>query len=258
LEGTLARAEAQLDGTLIDPFTELPVENVALVGPNPDGSFNVDGVLDFDDDEMVSGHFARESPFPGMEFPFNDEFAIEAWFLLDVPAGYHRFGVNSDDGFEVSAGTPGQGDFTTETVLGAFDGGRAADDTVFDFLVETAGVYRFRLVFFEISGAASCEFYSVDPATGARTLINDLAEPTAIRSYRSLAAEPSLPPRITSVVRDGSDLVIEWVGGTPPFQVEVSDTMLDDSWTDQGSPTPDRTATVPAEGAAGFVRVEGQ
>jgi hypothetical protein len=258
LEGTLARAEAQLDGTLIDPFTELPVENVALVGPNPDGSFNVDGVLDFDDDEMVSGHFARESPFPGMEFPFNEEFAIEAWFLLDLPAGYHRLGVNSDDGFEVSVGTPAQGDFTADTVLGAFDGGRAADDTVFDFLVETAGVYRFRLVFFEIGGAASCEFYSVDPATGTRTLINDLAEPAAIRSYRSLDSEVAPPPRITSVIRNGSDLVIEWVDGTPPFQVEVSGTMLEDSWTDQGSPTQDRAATVPVEGAAGYVRVAGQ
>jgi hypothetical protein len=218
----------------------------------------VEGVLDFDDDAALSGHFERESPFPGLEFLFNNEFAMEAWFLLELPAGYHRFGVNSDDGFEVSVGTPGQGAFTAETVLGFFDGGRAADDTVFDFLVESAGVYRFRLIFFESAGAASCEFYSVDLSSGVLTLINDVTQPAAIRSYRSLDIQMPSPARITSVVRDGSDLVIQWVDGTPPFQVEVSDTMFEDSWTDQGPPTSDRTATVPIEGASGYVRVGGQ
>ena len=256
LDATIARAKAQLNGTLIDPSTQLPLENVAEIGPNPDGSFNVDTVLDFDDDGAVSGNFMQETPFPGLSIGGNNEFATEAWFYLDLPAGYHRFGVNSDDGFEVSVGTPAQGEFTAQTRLGFFDTGRAADDTVFDFLVTNAGIYRFRLIVFESAGAASCEFFSVNLATGEKILINDLTQPNAIRSYRSLSLSP--PPRITSVTRSGSDLVIQWVDGTPPFQVEFSSTLRTGGWSDLGPPTSNRTATIPMQGGSGFVRVAGQ
>lgn len=256
LESTLARAKAQLNGTLIDPATELPYENAAEIGPNPDGSFDVDEVVDFDDDGGQSGHFERETLFPGLLIGGNNEFASEGWFLLELPAGYHRFGVNSDDGFEVSVGTPAQGDFSVQTVLGLYDAGRAADDTVFDFLVTEAGLYRFRLVVFESGGAASCEFYSVNLGTGERILINDTEQAGAIRSYRSLAVAGA--PRITSVVRNGTDLELQWVDGTPPFQVQRSGTLGLGSWNDFGAATSSRSATIPMEGGVGFVRVVGR
>jgi hypothetical protein len=256
LDGTLARAQAQLNGTLIDPVTELPLENAAEIGPNPDGSFDVDSVVDFDDDSAQSGHFQQESLFPGLPVGGNNDFASEGWFLLDLPAGYHRFGVNSDDGFEVSVGTPAQGEFTVRTVLGFFDGGRSAGDTTFDFLVQEAGLYRFRLVFFEIGGAASCEFYSTNLGTGERSLINDLALPGAIRSYRSIST--ALPPRIVTVLRTGPDLEIHWVDGTPPFQVQLSHSLANGTWENYGIPTQLRTAIIPISGDVRFIRVVGR
>ena len=39
------RAKAQLAGTLVNPDTQELFENGAEVGPNPDGSFNVDTIL---------------------------------------------------------------------------------------------------------------------------------------------------------------------------------------------------------------------
>jgi hypothetical protein len=109
---------------------------------------------------------------------------------------------------------------------------------------------------FESGGLASCEFYSVNLATGERTLINDITQPNAIRSYRSIGV--AMPPRITSVVRNGSNLEIQWIDGTPPFQVQASDTMRTGGWNNSGAPTPNRSAIVPIQGVAGFFRVTGQ
>jgi hypothetical protein len=47
-------------------------------------------------------------------------------------------------------------------VLGEFDGGRGAEDTVFWFTVEQAGVYFFRLLWFEGTGDASVEWFTLN------------------------------------------------------------------------------------------------
>lgn len=258
LPSTLARAKEQLAGTLINPDTQEPFENGAEVGPNPDGSFDVESVLDFDDDGASSGHFAKESPFPGLPNPGNNWFSTGATMWLDLPAGYHRLGVNSDDGFEVSAGPPVAGGGNQSVVLGFYDDGRAAADTVFDFLVQSPGLYRFDLIVFESTGAASCEFYSVDLATGTRVLINDIGEPTAIRSFRSAAAAPS-SPTITRVEAVGGELVIEWVNGVPPFQVQTSPGLATGTWSNHGVPTTTRSTRIPIQpGGTTFVRLSGQ
>jgi hypothetical protein len=254
LANTLARAKAQLDGTLIDPLTGMPYENSAPPGPNPDGSYNIDTVIDFDDDGVHSGNFTNDVTFPGLSTGFNNSFATKASLYLNLPAGYYRSGVNSDDGFEVSVGIPAHGAFSSQTALGLFDNGRGAADTLFDFLVQTSGIYRFQLIYFEGGGSASCEFFSVNLATGEKILINNLANPNAIKSYRVL----TLPPRITSIVRSGPDVVIEWAEGTPPFQVQFKNDLSNPLWNNSGSPTTNRTANVPIQPGAGFIRVVGQ
>jgi hypothetical protein len=257
LPSTLDRAKAQLAGTLLNPDTQEPFENGAEVGPNPDGSFDVETVLDFDDDGAISGHFDKDTLFPGLPTSGNNWFATKANLFLDLPTGYYRLGVNSDDGFEASVGIPVQGEMTSQIVLGLFDNGRAAGDTLFDFLVQTPGIYRFQIIFFESDGAASCEFYSVDLSTGDRILVNDLANPKAIKSFRSLSTATA-PPRITSIVRSGSDVIVQWIDGTPPFQVQLSSTLATGSWTNNGPPTPNRTATIPMQPGGGFIRVVDQ
>jgi hypothetical protein len=119
LDSSIARAVAQLDGTLTNPATSLPYTNEAALGPNPDGSYNVDTILNFNDDGSGEGDFPNtQTTFPGLVPAAGDQwFSGEGSLYLDLPAGYYRFGVNSDDGFEVSA-LPPKGVFGSPIILG--------------------------------------------------------------------------------------------------------------------------------------------
>ena len=72
-----------------------------------------------------AGNFPDDVEFPGLDFPPYDWFSTEAVLNLDLPAGYYRFGVNSDDGFQFNAIAP-QGVAGAPLVLGLYDNGRAA------------------------------------------------------------------------------------------------------------------------------------
>jgi hypothetical protein len=254
LPSTIARAVAQLNGTLINTSTSLAYTNEATLGTNADGSFNIDTVLNFTDSGSAVDNFPDDLPFPGLDFPPDNWFSTEALLYLDLPAGYYRFGVNSDDGFEVNA-LPPQGVSGSPIVLGLFDNGRGAADTLFDFQVPTSGVYPFQVIYFQADGFGSCEFFSVtNLATGGKVLINDPADPNAIKSYRALA----LAPRITSVVRNGPNVVISWANGNPPFQVQFKNDPANPVWNNIGLPTANRTANVPILPGVGFIRVFGQ
>ena len=89
-------------------------------------------------------------------------------------------------------------------------------------------------------------------ATGDKVLINDPNDANAIKSYRVLA------PRITSIVQSGANAVLEWIYGTPPFQVQFKTSLSNPLWNASGSPTTNRTASVPILPGAGFFRVYGQ
>ena len=251
LPNTVARAKAQLAGTLINTNTSMPYTNSAAVGPNPDGSFNVDTVLNFSDELNNPGNFANDVLFPGLPTGpgvVNQSFATESWLFLNLAPAYYRFGVNSDDGFETSV-LPPEGVAGSPIVVGVFDDGRGAADTLFDFLVTTAGLYRFRLIYFEGWGDANCEFFSVTNLdTGDKALIND-SVPNTIESYRVLK------PQILSIARSGPDAVIDWAYGTPPFQVQFKTNITDTVWNNVGSTTSNRTANVPIQSSTGFIRV---
>jgi len=250
LASSIARAKAQLAGTLIDVSTGQPFTNAATLGTNSDGSFNIDTVLNFSDGGFDAGDFPGDTDFPGLDFPPYNWFSTEALLFLDLAAGYYRFGVNSDDGFEVNA-LPPQGVPGAPIVLGIFDNGRFASDTLFDFLVQTSGVYLFQVIYFQSKGSASEEFFSVtNLTTGGKALINDVSNPSAIKSYRVI------PPRITSAVKNGSNVDIQWAYGIPPFQVQFKST-VSGSWNNSGGTTMNRNASVPFQPGTGFIRVLG-
>jgi hypothetical protein len=243
---------AQLNGTLTNPATSLAYTNEATLGTNADGSFNIDTVLNFTDNGSAVDNFPDDAQFPGLDFPPDDWFSCEALLFLDLPAGYYRFGVNSDDGFEVNS-LPPQGVSGSSIALGLFDGARGASDTLFDFMVTTSGVYPFQLIYFQDAGSASCEFFSVtNLATGDKVLINDPNDPNAIKSYRVLA------PSITSIVKSGPNAILNWAYGSPPFQVQVKTNLSNPQWDASGLPATNRTASVPILPGAGFFRVSGQ
>ncbi len=59
-----------------------------------------------------------------------------------------------------------------------------------------------------------------------------------------------------TVVRDGSSILLQWTGGTGPFQVQTAaDPDQPDPWQDLGSPIPGRSVTLPLGPGTLFLRV---
>jgi hypothetical protein len=243
----------QLDGTLINPATSLPYTNEAALGPNPDGSYNIDTILNFNDDRFGEGDFLlTQTQFPGLTALGAKWFSGDGLLYLELSPGYYRFGVNSDDGFEVNAWPP-QGVSGVPITLGIFDNGRGAADTLFDFLVPTSGIYPFQVIYFQSTGDSEIGFFSVtNLATGGSILINDTNYPNAIISYRSLAAH------FTSIAQSGTNIVLNWAYGTPLFQVQQKTNLTDALWSNIGSPTSNSTAIIPIQPGTRFFRVSGQ
>jgi hypothetical protein len=200
---SIAEAEAQLAGTL---GASVHDPNGYTTPQGTDGYFDVGWV------NMVQaplteteGNFASDAAAPqnvpddyipgipglGPAASNTDYIAAEALTYLELPAGFYSMVVNSDDGFEVTVGTsrPGEQKYLS---LGRFDGGRGASDTRFYFNIEQAGVYFFRLLWFEGGGGANVEWFTVDNS-GARSLING-EQAGSLKAYRTrTVAEPELP-----------------------------------------------------------------
>jgi hypothetical protein len=189
LPNTSDRAEQQLAGTLIDPITGAPFINEATESTdNPDGSYNVD-YLNWSVEAgqaLERGNF-RDPTFPDQPFPglaHNNNVAIEVLTYLELAPGRYYMGVNSDDGFVVYAGPNARDLFAMD--LGRFDGGRGAADTIFQFVVTEAGLYPFRLVYYQGDGGGNLEWFTMDPITGEKTLINDRANVKAVKAWRQI------------------------------------------------------------------------
>jgi len=115
-----------------------------------------------------AGDFPGDVQYPAMPGTNGSivNFAMEAITYLSLTPGIYTFGVNSDDGFRLTC---------LDKTVGVFDAGRGAADTIFYFAVSQPGYYPFRLVYFQGTGAASLEWFSVNP-DGTKVLINDTAD----------------------------------------------------------------------------------
>jgi hypothetical protein len=186
LENSLSRAEDQLKAN--SPFEKFVDTN------------RVVQVVNFNEFEGDAGQIPGDQAVPGLEPDLNgsDDFAVEFQAYLELSAGVHRFGVISDDGFKINSGTS-LTDQTTSPL--SFRNGGTANQT-FEFVVPAAGLYPFRMVWYERGGSAHAEWFSVDLETGARTLINDPDVPTAIKAFTSISA-PALSVESSSTV-DGT------------------------------------------------------
>jgi hypothetical protein len=200
LPNTLARAEAQLAGAILDVLTGLPFVNEAdLTTAGPDGFFVEPEVVNYDEAQTGRGNFLLDELLPGIPGTtlHADNIAAEVLTYLELPAGYIKLGVNSDDGFALRVGSPAQ-DVLDSIVLGSFDGARGAADTLFSMVTEQAGVYPVRLIWEEGGGEANLEFFSID-ATGARVLVNDTSNLAAVPAFRQRSAASPGPPFLRSV-----------------------------------------------------------
>ncbi|MBX3733036.1 MAG: hypothetical protein KF791_10620 [Verrucomicrobiae bacterium] len=185
---SVAAAERQLAG-------EFGPSIASTFGANADGTFNLETV-NFDDDQEGSGHFIFDDAIPGYPgltadgFEALDNIVIESIAYLELPAGVVRLGVVSDDGFKLTIGRDPR-DVTAPVV--ALVNGVSTTET--SFVVEEAGIYGVRLLWYEGVGNAHCELYSVT-STGARILVNDRSTPGHIRAYRDRSG--AVAPYISS------------------------------------------------------------
>jgi len=136
-----------------------------------------------------------------------DNLAAEIFaYLSFTNAGYYKFGVNSDDGFKLQVGTPGQ---TNGTVIFSVDVGKGASDIPVSFTIPQAGLYPIRLVYYNGGGGAALEYFSYDD-TGNKIPINDTNNPSAIKAYYNIITTPVL--QFTSATVSGGAAMFTWTG----------------------------------------------
>ena len=170
---TLARAEDQIAGLLINPVTGQPFENIAnLTAFNADGTYNEEATLSYDA-SLFPG-------IPGIE-QTTINIALEAVTYVELQPGTYTMVVTGDDGAKVTTGNVQD---RLQEILLVQDPSTA--DKVFSFTVSKAGVYPFRLVFEQGGGGYSVRWYTADNADpSARVLLNDFG---GTPCYRALKA----------------------------------------------------------------------
>ena len=217
-EDSLSRAEAQLaSNSSIPKFVDV-TEVYPVINLN-----ETEGAGD--------GYFTDDLQVPGLQPEVNgtDDFAVEITAYLDLPAGIHTFGARTDDGYKI---TSGQSLTDTTGIALGFLNDNPADHT-FSFYVPEPGLYPFRMVWYERSGLSLAEWFSVNPETEERVLINDPNVEGSIKAYVSITG--------------------------PALSVEVSETVDGDYAIDNSAviDTNSKTITIPLQTGNQFYRLSG-
>ncbi len=217
-------------------YFEVPFVNFDQVA-GPAGNFR---------DTAEGSDQVADTYIPGIPdgHPSNDNIAAEALTFVEIPAaGVYTMVVNSDDGFQVSVGNTNNPTFL---VLDKFDAGRGQADSVFYFKADAAGVYFFRLLWFEGGSDARVEWFTVND-DGTRALVNG-TQTGALKAYRTRTVpEPALPSTqpTVSVERLGASVKVTFTGTLQRAESVTG------PFTDLQVSSP---AEVPATSGSGFFR----
>ena len=214
LAGKLMNGTTPISENLADPAAKgVAAANGVKAGPVL--KFEIAGVINMSQTEGEgNGNFPNDGQMPGIPGTSGSTDGIDGEVVtyVELPAGAITMGVNSDDGFRVQAGyinVPADA-----PTLGQFDGGRGAADTIFTFVVATAGVYPLRTIWNEGGGGANIEIFSVK-ADGSKVLLNDTAN-GGFKTYRVGTApkKPTEGPKFTKSSRNADGTItLEWSGG---------------------------------------------
>ncbi|HEY5914277.1 MAG TPA: PA domain-containing protein [Verrucomicrobiae bacterium] len=174
--------------------------NTADLALATDGWFTNGTVVNYDATADANGHFNSptyiDQTFPGQASGStafdNASMEILAWVNFPAPGSY-SMGVNSDDGFKLSLGANPRDQFAP--ILGLYDGGRGASDTIFQFYIPTAGYYPMRLIWENGNGGCNLEWFSVQP-DGTPILVND----TVAGALQAFASGPLATPAYVSLL----------------------------------------------------------
>jgi hypothetical protein len=251
---TVAAAEAQLAGT---------PASVAIPGPEPDGSYLLSGIINWNVTKNPGGTPAEignfqpllggpaDDPVPGIPGtglsgnPRFENLTAEVFAWLELPAGYQKFGINGDDGWKLQIGQPGE---TNGPVLFSIDRGAGARDIPVAFITPEAGLYPVRLVWYQGGGGGNLEFFSYGP-NNQKIPINDRSKDGSIKAWHKANVGPTEPPLITAWNVTAGSITVEWKnGGTLQSAPTVTG-----PWTGTGDS--DGSFTESANGSAKFYRV---
>ncbi len=259
-DGTIAYNEALLAGR-----NGPNVANLADAGGvDGKGYFTWPGVINFDTTSGANGYFNDpeylDTTFPGIPGTSDDsqnfveeivaalEFKVPGMYTMAVNTDWTGF-PNGSDGYLVRAGTNPL-EAATSVTLGFFDAlvpagsARGVANSPFQFYVSQAGIYPFRLMYYQTGGSANLEWFVLN-ADGTRTLVNDAAKADAIPAYYQWTASASAPT--LSLTRATSGLTITFTG---TLQVANS---VGGPWTDQPGASP---LTVQLSGPMKFYRAK--
>ncbi|MBL9167749.1 MAG: hypothetical protein JNN07_08410 [Verrucomicrobiales bacterium] len=190
---TIDRAELQFAGKLLNPTDGAVLENTAdLNGADVDGSFAVEGFFDFSSAGSPTGFLSDDVALPGINQPF-ENYALEVVTYLELTPGAYTFGIGGvrnynttadgsyrESGFRLTAGPNPRQLFAPE--IASFDRSRPEGSKEFSFVVEQAGIYPFRLLWFSGVGASSLEWYRIT-SDGNRVHLADVAS-GGVPAYR--------------------------------------------------------------------------
>ncbi|HET6249452.1 MAG TPA: PA14 domain-containing protein [Tepidisphaeraceae bacterium] len=101
--------------------------------------------------QASNGHFPNEVSFPGITSANEYNFAVHATANVNITSpGTYTFGVNSDDGFQLTVGS---------NVI-SYPTPRAAGDSLATFNFPAAGAYPIDLVYFQHAGGGDLEVFA--------------------------------------------------------------------------------------------------
>lgn len=220
----IPNVERQIAGGYVDPSTGLPVANLAdLSMADADGFITEADTINYNEAAPAAGgNFSANStpPYedrmvPGIVAGATDHYVQSVEAIVELKAGFYRFGVNSDDGFRLSFGR-GPGD-VIGTALGTA-GERGFSDSMMDVVAPVDGFYPVRLMWFETGGGSGAEFFTENVLTGERILVNDVPRPGAVLAYRSSAVSRPYISKVLPTVGYGyafadQDVVVDITDG---------------------------------------------
>lgn len=136
------------------------------------------------------------------------------------------------------------------TVLGEFGAGRGAANTTFAFYIPEAGIYPFRLVWWEGGGGASVEWFSITE-DGTNVLVNDQATEGHLKAYTERDFVPPMVTEFNAPELVDGEIVISWTGeGTLQEATSITG-----PWTDSATQTNPQSRPVD-EAEAKFFRIQ--
>ena len=262
-EGTIAYNEALLAGQ-----NGANVANLTDAGGvDSTNYFTWTGVINFDLDSAAINGFFNDPEYPASSFPgipgntvegvATENFVEEILTVIEFPSpGMYTMVVNTDwtgfpnatDGFLVRAGANPLAE-ASSVRLGYFDAlapsgpARGVANSPFQLYVPQAGIYPFRLMYYQSGGGANLEWFMLN-ADGTRALINDASVTNSLPSYYQWI---SVSAPTLGVAKAAGGLALTFTG-----TLQSADAVTG-PWTDVAGTSP---LTVTATGALKFYRTK--